>query len=95
MGVAGRAEALYRAYMSSDDLAMVDGLDATERERFWTRVYYEAPRRMRRLAIQDVGMRVSRGITLGRIRRSVTARDLFDSLWEPIKPHAWFKRTFR
>lgn len=97
MGIAERGEALYRQYMDAEDLAKVEAMDAPDRAYFWARLYYEIPRRMNRLLLEDMERAVLQGKARQRIAigvRHAVAKTL-DELWEPTKPHAWFKATMR
>ena len=97
MGIAERGEALYRQYMDAEDLAKVEAMDAPDRAYFWSRLYYEIPRRMNRSLLEDMERAVLQGKARQRVVISLrhTVAKTLDDLWEPTKPHAWFKATMR
>ena len=93
MGVVERSEALYRRYLDDEDLAKLEAMDEPDRAYFWTYLYYEMPHRLNQSLLKEMEDAVLRGVMRKRvvigIRQSV-AKTL-DDLWEPTKPHAWFK----
>lgn len=93
MGIAEQAEAMYRQYMDDDDLAIVESLDAPDRAYFWSRLYYEIPRRMNRQMLEEMERSVLKGMTRKRVVVGLhyTVAKTLDDLWDTTKPHAWFK----
>lgn len=93
MGIAERAEALYRQYMDAEDLAKVEEMDYPDQVYFWSRLYYEMPRRMNRHLLEEMEQAVLQGRARRRIMLGLHdyVAERLDDVWEPVKPHAWFK----
>lgn len=98
MSEASEAEALYARFMTAEDLAKVAEMDYPDQVYFWTMLYHEMPRHLRRSLLNDMEREVMDGAAKLRvaIRRAEDSEyKRLDQMWDSTKPHAWFKPTVR
>lgn len=95
MNAAEKGKRLYGMYLDDEDRAKVEEMSEADQTYFWARIYYEMPRLLGKSMLADMerevleGNSVKRFITRGLVKE---ARSL-DDLWEPTKPHSWFKAS--